>query len=153
MSCGCGKKRRRRKPKGCCRKGRITVNPFLNFLRCFRLRHCGWPACKVAIEGARVWCRMTKCQKKRFFQLARKKGRKRGPLIIPTSCCQSRSLAPSKRKRGGTCRPRRSCRPKPKRCPKRKRKRSCPCARAPKRRKCGKRKRRKNPYDTCPRHW
>lgn len=128
--------RRRRRSSSCCRKGKITTNPFLNFLRCFRQRHCGWPASKVAIEGARAWCKLTKKQRRRFYQLARKKrGCTRGPLIIPTPCCKRPRRRSCPRRRRRSCPRRRRRRPS---CPRR-RKRSCP------------RRRRRNPCNSCPR--
>ncbi|KAK9887895.1 hypothetical protein WA026_000199 [Henosepilachna vigintioctopunctata] len=60
----CSKKRRRRKR---CRKGRVTKNPFFNFLRLFRARHCRWTVPKIAIEGAKCWCAMTEIERKKFY--------------------------------------------------------------------------------------
>lgn len=95
----CGRQRRksscrtkkRSKCQSSCRKGKLTRNPFFNFLRCFRIRHCGWPAKKIAIEGAKTWCKLTKAQRKIFYKEARKKSCARGPLIVPPPCCKGSS--------------------------------------------------------------
>lgn len=80
--CGCpirgGSKGRKRKGKRCHRPGPTTRNPFLNFLRVFRVKHCNWPITKVAVEGAKAWCEMSKEQKMRFYKQAcamQKKGK------------------------------------------------------------------------------
>lgn len=82
----CGSKRRSsrrsRKRKRKCRPGPKTKNPFLNYLRVFRSKYCGWPQTKIAIEGAKCWCKMSDQQRAKFYKQAcsmRKKGkRKRG---------------------------------------------------------------------------
>lgn len=124
MACGkrrrrrtrrCRSKRRRQRSK--CKMGKISRNPFFNFLRCFRVRHCGWPAKKIAIQGAKAWCKMNKCQRKVFYKMARKRSKcKSGPLIIPKPCCKRQA----KRRRRRSCRPKRRKRS----CSKRRRRRS-----------------------------
>lgn len=105
MASGCGRKKRRRcKPRpACCRKGRVSNNPFLNFLRCFRIRHCNWSATKIAIEGARAWCRMSKCQRRKFYEQARKKSCAKGPLVVPPPCCKKSSKVRRSRKGKKSC--------------------------------------------------
>lgn len=146
MTC-CARKRRRsrcaKKPKrsSCCKKGKLTNNPFLNFLRFFRIRHCGWPARKIAVEGAKVWCKMSKCQRKEFYKMARKKSKcKGGPLVVKKPCCK-----PPRRKRSRCARKRkRSCsrRRRKRSCSRRRRKRSC--SRRRRKRSCSRRRRRRS---------
>ncbi|XP_060521291.1 protamine-like [Cylas formicarius] len=75
------RRRRGRSRRRCARPGPKTTNPFLNFLRVFRRRHCGWPQIKIAIEGAKTWCQMNKQQRHKFYREAcsarKKKGRGR----------------------------------------------------------------------------
>lgn len=133
MACGTRKRRRsrcrsrRRRRRSSCKMGKITRNPFFNFLRCFRSRHCGWSAKKVAIQGAKAWCKMSKSQRRVFYKLAKKRSKcKTGRLVIRTPCCKRRR----RRRRRSSCKPkrrRRSCRRKRRRrssC-RRKRRRSC----------------------------
>ncbi|XP_044758503.1 protamine-like [Coccinella septempunctata] len=61
----CVKKKKKRR-----RKGKITKNPFFNFLRMFRSRHSDWTVPKIAVEGAKCWCAMTEAEKKRFYKQA-----------------------------------------------------------------------------------
>ncbi|XP_045478210.1 protamine-like [Harmonia axyridis] len=63
----CDKKKRKKKK---CKKGKITNNPFFNFLRLFRCKHRDWPVPKIAVEGAKCWCAMTEAEKKRFYRQA-----------------------------------------------------------------------------------
>lgn len=69
-SCSRRRKRSSCSRKSSCRPGKITPNPFFNFLRVFRQKHCSWPVTKIAVEGARIWCRMSKCEKKKYRELA-----------------------------------------------------------------------------------
>lgn len=136
MACGtrrrrksrCRSKSKRRRRRSSCKMGKITRNPFFNFLRCFRSRHCGWSAKKVAIQGAKAWCKMSKSQRRVFYKLAKKRSKcKSGPLIIRPPCCKQK---PRKRKH-------KSCKPKRRKrssCPRKKKKRSCSKKR--KRRSC-----------------
>ncbi|KAG5871384.1 hypothetical protein JTB14_027420 [Gonioctena quinquepunctata] len=55
------------KKKLCARPGPLTNNPFLNFLRVYRTRKCGWTVRKVAVEGAKVWCSMGPGERKQFY--------------------------------------------------------------------------------------
>nr|CAH7730419.1 unnamed protein product [Callosobruchus chinensis] len=64
------KEGRHKKRKRCHKGGRKTTNPFLNYLRVFRKHHCDWPVTKVAIEGAKCWCKMTAEQKKKYYRQA-----------------------------------------------------------------------------------
>nr|CAH7735588.1 unnamed protein product [Callosobruchus chinensis] len=43
----------------CHRKGPITRNAFLNYLRRFKKKHCNWHVSKIAVEGAKCWCKMS----------------------------------------------------------------------------------------------
>ncbi|XP_057659876.1 protamine-like [Diorhabda carinulata] len=56
--------------KRCIRPGPKTRNPFLNFLRDVRKRHCEWSITKIAIEGAKCWCRMPKHEKQKYYNEA-----------------------------------------------------------------------------------
>lgn len=104
----CGRSKRRK--RSCCRPGKLTRNPFLNFLREFRKAHCDWCPTKIAVEGAKCWCRLTECQKQKYRQQA---------------CSAPRTKRCRKKKR------RRSCKKKRRRCPKKRRKSKC------RRRRCG----------------
>lgn len=53
-----------------CRPGKITRNPFLNFLREFRAKHCDWGVIKVAIEGGKCWCKLNDHDRDRFYKEA-----------------------------------------------------------------------------------
>lgn len=102
----------RSKIKRCARPGPMTKNPFLNFLRVFRKRHCNWPITKIAVEGAKCWCSMSKMNKGRFYREAcalQKKNRKskrkkcrpksRKPKKLKSSSKSSRCLPKKKRKK------------------------------------------------------
>lgn len=102
--------RSRRKKRKCGRPGPKTNNPFLNFMRVFRRKKCGWPACKIAIEGAKCWCRMNKKDKMRFYREAcsmrkkkrgrrgrRRRGKRRG------GCGKKRRRRKKSRRRKRSC--------------------------------------------------
>ncbi|KAK9500256.1 hypothetical protein O3M35_001549 [Rhynocoris fuscipes] len=84
----CGK-RRYKAIRRCCRNPqkitlcnrnwvRISVHPFINFLRCYKRKFSKhMPIADIAREGRRVWKRMSKTEKKPFFEQA-KRARKRG---------------------------------------------------------------------------
>lgn len=60
--------------------GRVTRNPFLNFLREFRLAYWGVPAAQVATLGAKEWKALSNGQKAKYVQqahLAPKEAKKR----------------------------------------------------------------------------
>lgn len=61
----CVKKQKKRR-----KKGKVTNNPFFNFLRLFRSRHRDWSVPKIAVEGAKCWCAMTEAEKKKFYRQA-----------------------------------------------------------------------------------
>nr|CAI5835926.1 unnamed protein product [Callosobruchus analis] len=115
------RKSRRRSSKGCHKKkrchkeGRKTSNPFLNFLRIFRKQHCGWSVKKVAIEGAKCWCKMTPEQKRKYYRQACKqqhaemkcRGGSKGKKRYSRSCsraglnkCRSRSKSGRRKGKG-----------------------------------------------------
>ncbi|XP_017784725.1 PREDICTED: protamine-like [Nicrophorus vespilloides] len=50
--------------------GKVTRNPFLNFLRQYRTEHCDWKVVQVAVEGAKVWHRLPEPEKARYRQEA-----------------------------------------------------------------------------------
>lgn len=54
----------------CSQLGPTSINPFLNFMRVFRRKRCGWPVSRIAVEGAKLWCRMRCQDKKRFYRQA-----------------------------------------------------------------------------------
>ncbi|ENN71260.1 protamine-like [Dendroctonus ponderosae] len=78
-SCGKRSRRRSRRRRGRkCRPGVKTKNPFLNYLRVFRKKHCRWPQSKIAVEGAKCWCKMNDQERHKFYKQAcsmRKKGK------------------------------------------------------------------------------
>ncbi|CAG9863221.1 unnamed protein product [Phyllotreta striolata] len=83
-ACPCGPKKSHRKrvksKKKCMRPGPSTRNPFLNFLRVFRKQHCDWSITKIAIEGAKCWCKLSKEDKQKFIKEAcrmQKSGKRR----------------------------------------------------------------------------
>ncbi|XP_044253793.1 protamine-like [Tribolium madens] len=144
----CCRTRRRRRPRrrGCrksCRPGKLTRNPFFNYLRWFRKKHCGWSAVKVAVEGAKCWCRMSDQQRRKFYQEAC-----RAPKSKRRSCSTRRKgRSCSRRRRKRSCsrrRKRRSCsrRRRKRSCSRRRRRRSCPRRRRKSR--CGHKRRRRS---------
>ncbi|KAF7265853.1 uncharacterized protein LOC143193946 [Rhynchophorus ferrugineus] len=113
----CGSKRRHRSRRGrrsrrsrkrCARPGPKTKNPFLNYLRVFRKKHCKWPQYKIAIEGAKCWCKMSNKDRQQFYKQAcsmqkrkgrrgrKGRGRRRGKR-------RRRSRRGRSRKRAGGC--------------------------------------------------
>ncbi|KAL3271674.1 hypothetical protein HHI36_022148 [Cryptolaemus montrouzieri] len=75
---GCAAKKKtcskpKKKKSSCgksCKSGKVTRNAFFNFLREFRVKHCDWPVTKIAIEGAKCWCKMSPCDKKKYIDQA-----------------------------------------------------------------------------------
>ncbi|CAG9767965.1 unnamed protein product [Ceutorhynchus assimilis] len=61
----------RRKRK--CNPGKLTNNPFLNYLRVFRRKHCKWNQARIAIQGAKCWCRLNEKQRRKFYKQARRR--------------------------------------------------------------------------------
>ncbi|KAL3273850.1 hypothetical protein HHI36_015276 [Cryptolaemus montrouzieri] len=61
----CARKSKKRR-----RKGKITKNPFFNFLRFFRMKHRDWTVPRIAVEGAKCWCSLTEAEKKKFYKQA-----------------------------------------------------------------------------------
>ncbi|XP_050305129.1 protamine [Anthonomus grandis grandis] len=59
------------------RTGRITRNPFLNFLRDMRKNAQGMSPMELSMKGAEIWRGMTKSQKEPYCQLARQAARRR----------------------------------------------------------------------------
>lgn len=125
-------KRRKKTCKRTCRGGKVTRNPFFNFLREFRKKHCGWNAVKVAVAGAKVWCRLDECKKQKFRKLAcgapkmkrrnrcgKRGGRRRGRSRSRRRSCRRRrrrhrsrrsSCGRKRRRRSRSRRKKRSCR-------------------------------------------
>lgn len=104
---GCSKSRRRgghkrshRQKKKCHRTGPKTNNPFLNYLRVFRKKHCNWPITKIAVEGAKCWCSMSKDEKTRFYKEACQRQKKSGKKGSCHSGKRSRSRKGCGRRRG-----------------------------------------------------
>lgn len=120
--------RKRRRRRSCCKGGRLARSAFIIFLRCFRMKHCKWTPRKVAVEGARCWCKMDKRQKMRYFKMAKKKSGCLGPIEVPPTCCRKRRRrCPPRRKPCPCPRKRRQRCPRKPRCPRRRRRRPCPC--------------------------
>ncbi|KAK9695047.1 Protamine and protamine like [Popillia japonica] len=63
----------------CHKPGPVTRNPFLNFLRDYRKKHCGKTVVQIARDGAKEWRCMSEQQKEQYIKsacLAPKKARK-----------------------------------------------------------------------------
>lgn len=76
----------RRAPAKGHRLGRITKNPFLNFLRDFRRRHTDLTCVQIACEGGKEWRNMNDDQKQQYYaQGVRLAGRKDKKARSPTS--------------------------------------------------------------------
>ncbi|XP_050311149.1 protamine [Anthonomus grandis grandis] len=95
----CGRSRRRKS----CRGGRKTNNPFLNYLRVFRKKHCGWPQCRIAIEGAKCWCKMSGRDRKKYYNQACSMLKKRGRRRRRRSCRRRRRSCRRRRRRRRSC--------------------------------------------------
>lgn len=54
------------------RSGRVTRNPFLNFLRDMRKNVQGMSCQQLTLKGAEIWRNMSKIQKEPYRQMARK---------------------------------------------------------------------------------
>ncbi|XP_044763007.1 protamine-like [Coccinella septempunctata] len=100
-SCGQSKPKKSACGKKSCKPGKVTRNAFFNFLREFRVKHCDWPVTKIAVEGAKCWCKMSPCDRKKYLDMAR---------------CAPKMKRRRKHKRGGSCgrkashrRPKRRC--------------------------------------------
>lgn len=61
---------RRRKDKSGMRKGRITRNPFLNFLREYRKGKDSRKMTSVASQAANKWKRLSEAEKRRYRKQA-----------------------------------------------------------------------------------
>lgn len=44
------------------------TNPFLNFLKVFRMKRSDWPPYYAAREGAKLWCRLSNKDRMRFHK-------------------------------------------------------------------------------------
>nr|XP_008197382.1 PREDICTED: protamine [Tribolium castaneum] len=150
----CCRARRRRRPRKrrgsrrSCRPGKVTRNPFFNYLRWFRKKHCGWSAVKVAVEGAKCWCRMSDQQRSKFYREACK-----APKFKKRRSCSSRRSRSRRRRRhrggsscGGRSRRSRSRRRRKSSCGGHRRSRKSSCGGHRRRRKssCGGHKRRRS---------
>jgi hypothetical protein len=69
--------------EGECKSGKLTRNPFFNFLREIRPTLCGHSVVQVAIEGGKRWRTMTDSQKLTYYQDARKVPRKPVMCVCP----------------------------------------------------------------------
>ncbi|KAK9695040.1 Protamine and protamine like [Popillia japonica] len=83
------------------RPGRITRNPFLNFLRDYRKNHCNMTVVQIACEGAKEWRAMSDEQKQQYMRGPRvdnTKGKKRkaSKMAAPRSPKMSQSPRESK---------------------------------------------------------
>lgn len=82
----------------CHKQGPVTRNPFFNFLRDYRKKHCGKTAVQIARDGGKEWRSMSEQQKEQYIKsacLAPKTKRK--------SRCRSKSRSKvSQSKRGGS---------------------------------------------------
>lgn len=85
------------------RSGRITRNPFLNFLRDMRKNARGLSITQVASKGAELWRKMDEQQKQPYHQLARQArkmaGGKKSRRSKRRSASRRKSRARSRSKR------------------------------------------------------
>lgn len=88
------------------RSGRITRNPFLNFLRDMRRTARGLSITEVASKGAELWRKMDEQQKQPYHQLARQARKMSGGGRRKSR--KSRRRSPSRRKRSPSRRKSRS---------------------------------------------
>uniref|UniRef100_A0A1B6D920 HMG box domain-containing protein n=1 Tax=Clastoptera arizonana TaxID=38151 RepID=A0A1B6D920_9HEMI len=49
---------------------RISVKPFVNFVRDFRKLRKNCPISRIVREAKRIWCKMNRCQKKKYVLMA-----------------------------------------------------------------------------------
>ncbi|GJQ73197.1 hypothetical protein Trydic_g13580 [Trypoxylus dichotomus] len=99
--------------KGKCHKeGPITRNPFFNFLRDYRKKHCGWTVVQIAREGAKEWRRMSEQQKQQYKNSAckapkikrrRRSKRRSGSRCSSRRSSSSRCSSKSKSSRSSIC--------------------------------------------------
>lgn len=54
----------------CHKQGPVTRNPFFNFLRDYRKKHCGKSVVEIAREGAKEWRSMSEQQKEQYIKSA-----------------------------------------------------------------------------------
>ncbi|CAH1953880.1 unnamed protein product [Acanthoscelides obtectus] len=54
------------------KSGKVTINPFLNFVRDVRIKSEGLSVCEIARKAGRLWHRMSQEQKRPYYQMARK---------------------------------------------------------------------------------
>nr|XP_014092192.1 protamine isoform X2 [Bactrocera oleae] len=110
--------------------GTLHRNPYLNFLREFRLRNTDLSAVEIICRGAREWKSMPKEEKLQYIEEKRKPP---APPPIPAQPTQMRAM-PFQESCGIVC-------PNP--CAKKRRRRKSKCARRrrPKRRRCAKKRR------------
>ncbi|XP_011181364.1 protamine-like protein 99C isoform X1 [Zeugodacus cucurbitae] len=118
--------------------GTLHRNPYLNFLREFRLRNTGLSAVEIIRRGAREWKSMPKEEKLQYIEeafYAPKKRKPPAPPPIPAQPTQMRAT-PFQDSCGIVC-------PNP--CARKRRRRKSKCARRrrPKRRRCAKKRRKR----------
>ncbi|XP_017781575.1 PREDICTED: protamine-like [Nicrophorus vespilloides] len=58
--------------------GPVTRNPFLNFLREYRLSNGNKKVVDIAIEGGKLWRKMDESEKSKYKIMASKVGRRHG---------------------------------------------------------------------------
>ncbi|XP_004520212.1 protamine [Ceratitis capitata] len=117
--------------------GILLRNPYLNFLREFRVRNTGLSAVEIIRRGAKEWNNMPKEDKLHYIEEAFHAPKKRKPPSIQIQPQPNQMCAmPYQSDRGIVC-PR-----MPTACPKkRRRKAKCARRRKPKKRRCGKKRR------------
>lgn len=59
------------------KSGRVTRNPFLNFMRDFRKTRCGLKLTELTRKGAEVWRKMNNRQRSPYCHLARQAPKRR----------------------------------------------------------------------------
>ncbi|KAG8289037.1 protamine-like [Homalodisca vitripennis] len=76
-------RKRKATTRRCCRGGirskvticnrnwrRISVKPFVNFLRQYRKGKYGWPITKLVRRAREQWCKMSKSEKRKYIMEA-----------------------------------------------------------------------------------
>lgn len=65
----CTPPRRKKNPCRCMRKGPMTRNGFLNFMRQYRRNHCGLSPQKTLCQGAEAWKCLAESTKRRYARM------------------------------------------------------------------------------------
>ncbi|KAH8295071.1 hypothetical protein KR018_006675, partial [Drosophila ironensis] len=66
----CRRKKRACRRKKCSKPGPVTNNPYLNFVRAYRKKHCGLKPNDLIRKAARAWCRLSEEKKDVYRRMA-----------------------------------------------------------------------------------